>query len=686
MKTEDNIQQEIDELVEILNRHCHRYYVLDAPEISDEDYDMLYNRLKDLELQSGYIRADSPTQRIGHKPLEKFQSLRHREPMYSLDNVFSVEELREFDKRICRLIDCRGDMQYAVEPKYDGLAVELTYVKGVLQRASTRGDGYVGEDITSNIKTLKTVPLSIKHLKIVPEEIDIRGEVYMDIADFNALNQERLSRGEAVFANPRNAAAGSVRQLDPSITALRRLQIACYGVGFFSTIELKTQQDLMQWLEEARLPTPLEFSVVSGIESVIDRVNYIQSKREGFPFQTDGVVIKVNDMSTQRRLGVKTREPRWAVAYKFPSHKAVTRIMNIQPSVGRTGKVTPIALLEPVRIGGVTVSRASLHNWDEVKRKDIRIGDLVVIERAGDVIPHLVEVLVHRRTGSEQVVEPPLRCPVCNSVTLRNPDEVALRCINMNCPAQAIERIRHFASKAAMDIEGLGIKTVELFYQNNLIRHFSDLFSLKKEDLEKLPGFGERSASRLIEAIESSKETTLARFLVSLGLPHLGEFASRLIAGHFQNIEDLYGIKAESFVELRQVGNKTARSLEEFFGSPENIEAIEKLKEIGLRLTNPDFQGLAEENAQTFVITGTHPVPRSEIKDMLQRAGFRVSESVSPKTDYLLAGEKAGSKLKRAKELGVKIIGYEDLKDIIEGMQKQLTGAKIAVKDNRLFD
>ncbi|MCX8026265.1 MAG: NAD-dependent DNA ligase LigA, partial [Thermodesulfovibrionales bacterium] len=511
------IKDEIDNLVKTLNYHSYRYYVLDSPEISDEEYDTLYQRLKSLEEEYNYIRPDSPTQRIGEKPLERFNTVEHTIPMLSLDNAFSIPEIEDFDKRIKRLLDTKEDIEYTVEPKYDGLAIELTYTNGILTRASTRGDGYIGEDVTQNIKTIKSIPLSIDGITSIPDEIDIRGEVYMNLKDFEDLNKQRNLKGEPPFANPRNASAGSVRQLDPSITASRRLNIACYGLGSIKGMEFKTQWEFFQWLKSARFPIPQEALLKKGIKTVIERVHQLESIRHTLPFETDGVVIKVNSFELQRLLGEKTREPRWAIAYKFPSQKRLTILKEIIPSVGRTGTITPIAILEPVNVGGVTVSKATLHNWEEVQRKDLRTGDMVVVERAGDVIPQVVEVLKDRRKGSETQVLPPKHCPVCGSQTVKELDEVALRCVNINCEAQAIERIKHFASKSAMDIEGLGEKTVELLYHKGLVRHFTDIFTLTKESLLALPNFAQKSSENLINAIAKSKETTLARFLVSLG-------------------------------------------------------------------------------------------------------------------------------------------------------------------------
>ncbi|MCX8070679.1 MAG: NAD-dependent DNA ligase LigA [Thermodesulfovibrionales bacterium] len=665
----ENIKSEIDKLVEEINYHSYRYYTLDAPEITDEKYDLLFNRLKSLEQQYGYVREDSPTQRIGQKPLEKFQKVIHREPMYSLDNAFSQSDLLDFDQRIKRLASINGDIEYTIEPKYDGLAVELSYSKGILIKASTRGDGIEGEDITQNIKTIKALPLSINHLSDIPDEIDIRGEVYMEIEDFEALNRERLKRGETTFANPRNAAAGSVRQLDPSITASRRLNICCYGIGMVKGKNFHTQKEFIDWLSLARIPTPIYVKVALGINNVIKEIDALIEQRTTLPFETDGIVLKVNSIAMQKLLGAKTREPRWAIAYKFKSHKAITKIIEIQASVGRTGSITPIALLEPVKIGGVTVSRSTLHNWDEVKRKDIMQGDLVVIERAGDVIPHVLEVLKDKRTGDEVRVAPPQYCPVCNSKTIKDEGEIVIKCINIDCEAQVLERIRHFASKSAMDIEGLGEKTVNLIYKHGLIKHFSDLFKLKESEIINLPGFAQKSASNLIKAIEESKNTTLTRFLLSLGILHVGEFAARLIASNYKDIRDLYYINVEQLILIKQIGHKTAMSIADFFNSKENINTIEALIEMGLKIENPDYKtidnNISDIKTLTFVITGVHPLPRKEIQDMIIKKGWKVADSISKNTDYLIAGEKAGSKLKKAKEVGVKIISYDNFLNLL---------------------
>lgn len=661
---------EINALVRELNEHCYRYYVLDAPTISDAEYDRLYHRLKTLEDMTGHILPDSPTKRVGAPPLDKFKKVRHKEPMLSLSNTFSIDELMEFDGRIKRLLKTDNNIEYTVEPKYDGLAVELTYENGQLIRASTRGDGFEGEDITHNIMTIKSAPLAIAGTKThpAPEYIDIRGEIYMMLDEFEALNKERESSGEPAFANPRNAAAGSVRQLDPSITAKRKLHIACYGLGAAKGIEFKTQMELISWLKSARFPAPLNVKLVKGIDRAADAVRELEAGRGAMPFEIDGAVIKINDYSIQRELGVKTREPRWATAYKFQAHRAETRIIEIEPSVGRLGTITPVAHLDPVELGGVTVSRSTLHNFDEIERKDIRIGDTVVIERAGDVIPHVIEVLKDKRTGHERKFPPPSKCPACGAAVIREEGEAAYRCIGLDCPAQAQERIRHYASRSAMDIEGLGEKNVGLLYGQGLIKYFSDIYSLKKNDLLKLPRFAEKSSDNLMAAIDKSRHTTLARFLFALGITHVGEFAARLLAKNFESIDGLYNVPAERVMEIKQMGEKTAEAVSKFFSDRENIKTLQTLiDKHGLRIENPDYRGKAKQVGEgalkglTIVLTGSMPTARHEIEEMIERAGGHASGSVSKKTDYVVAGEEAGSKLDKARALGVKVIDYDEL-------------------------
>ena len=586
--------------------------------------------------------------------------------MLSLDNAFSHDEVREFEQRIKRFLKTDGPISYTVEPKYDGFAIELSYIRGILKKASTRGDGYVGENVTQNIRTINAVPLKIKGDN-VPDAIDIRGEVYMDIKDFEKLNREREKAGEPAFANPRNAAAGSVRQLDSSIMAKRKFHLACYGVGALKGKSFKNHWEFIEWLKESRFPTPLNIELKDNIEGVINVIKKIEEKRSGFPFEADGAVIKVNEFSLQKALGVKTREPRWATAYKFPAHKSITKILDIKQSVGRLGTITPVASLEPVNIGGVTVSSSTLHNWDEIERLDIGIGDTVEVERAGDVIPHVISVI--KKGGSKQLA-PPKKCPVCNSAVEREEDGVAYRCIGLNCPAQVQERIKHYASRGAMDIEGLGEKNVELLYSNKLINHFADIYTLKKEALLELPRFAEKSAQNLMDAIKKSKTTTLARFIYSLGIIHVGEYAAKLLARNFVKIENLYNVKQEQILGIKQMGEKTADSIVHFFNDPENIKTLDSLKKIGFHISNPDFEAGKEGERPieglTFVVTGTLPKPRKEIEGLIEEMGGRAAGTVSKSTDYVVLGKSPGSKLKKAQSLKIKTISYKELIELIE--------------------
>jgi DNA ligase (NAD+) len=667
------IKNEIKRLVKELNEHSRCYYVLDAPAISDGEYDKLYRRLQELEEQYHYILPDSPTQRVGAPPLEKFEKVKHAEPMLSLGNAFSYDEVREFDKRVKKVLKTDNEIDYTVEPKYDGLAMELTYRNGILLRASTRGDGFEGEDVTQNIKTIKAVPLRIEGVGQVPEEIDIRGEVFIDIAEFEKLNAERDKEGEALFANPRNAAAGSIRQLDPSITEKRRLHMACYGLGATLGIEFRDQVEFIAWLKKAHFPVPLVLDMVSGIDRAIDSIKAIEEKRPHLPFETDGAVIKVNDFALQKNLGIKTREPRWAIAFKYAAHQGVTVVEDIMASVGRTGAITPVAIMRPVQIGGVTVSRSTLHNWDEIDRKDIRIGDTVIVERAGDVIPHVVEVKTEKRTGTEKRFPPLKHCPVCGSNVVRDEGEVAFRCIGLNCEAQVMEKIKHYASRGAMDIEGLGDKNVELLYSQGLIRHFVDLYRLRKEQLIELPRFAEKSAQNMMDAIEKSKTTTLARFLFALGILHVGEFAAKQLARNFEKLDDLYRVEADRVVAIKQMGEKLAASISGFFSEKENLKTLEDLKKLGLKLTNPDYAAAKEEkkgpfDGMTFVITGTLSKPRDEYEALIEQNGGRAAGSVSKKTTYVLAGSEAGSKLEKAQKLGVKVLTEEQFMKMVGGI------------------
>jgi DNA ligase (NAD+) len=664
---------EIKRLVAEINDHNYRYHVLDAPVIADAEYDRLFRELTNLEELYGYILPDSPTQRVGSAPLEKFEKVGHTEPMLSLENAFSHDEVRDFDKRVRRLLDDDTELEYTVEPKYDGLAIELSYRNGLLYRASTRGDGYEGENVTHNIRTISAVPLRIDSAK-VPDEMDIRGEVYMNIDEFEKLNRAREEKGEPPFANPRNAAAGSVRQLDPSITSGRRLFLACYGMGTAKGISFKSQMEFIEWLRNAKFPVTYSIKPAKKIEQVIDELKRLEDNRGSMPFEIDGAVIKVNDFAVQQRLGSKTREPRWAVAYKFRAHQATTIIRDMGAGVGRTGVITPYAVFEPVAIGGVTVSRSTLHNWDEIARKDLKIGDTVVVERAGDVIPHVIMVVKEKRTGREKEFPFPTVCPECGSHIVREEGEVAARCVALYCPAQVREKIIHFASRGGMDIEGLGEKNVELLFSRGLIKHFEDIYRLTKEELIELPRFAEKSAQNLMDAIEKSRRTTLAKFLFAVGILHVGEYAAKQLAKNFKRLEDLYKVKQDRIEGIRQMGEKIAISVSEFFSDEKNLDTLNKLKELGLKIENPDFalqdKGALPLNGMTFVITGTMPAARDQVEALIEKHGGHASSAISKSTNYLIAGDKPGSKLDKAKSLGVKVISYNDLLKMIEDNTK----------------
>ncbi|MBF0539211.1 MAG: NAD-dependent DNA ligase LigA [Nitrospirae bacterium] len=660
----EEIADYIARLVRELNNHSYRYHVLDAPVISDAQYDDMFHTLQGLEQTHGIVLPDSPTQRVGAAPLDKFEKITHNLPMLSLQDTFSFDEVREFDQRIKRLLDRPVTVKYTVEPKYDGLAIELTYRDGLLHRASTRGDGYTGEDVTHNVRTIRSIPLGISADGL--QEIDLRGEVFINIADFEAINSEREATGAPPFANPRNASAGSIRQLDPTITARRKLNVAFYGVGLLrGAVKIESQATLMQWLRAHHFSTPFIFEQVDDIEQAIEVIAQIERQRATLPFEIDGAVVKVDDFTLREELGAKTRTPRWAIAYKYRGHRGVTMVTSIEVSVGRTGILTPVALLEPVRVGGVTVARCSLHNWDEINRKDLRVGDTVVVERAGDVIPHLVEVDMTNRSPQQQTFPPPLACPVCGAHVVQQEGAVAFRCIGINCPAQLRQRLRHFASRDALNIEGLGEKNILLLYESGLIKSLVDVFCLNKAELLKLPRFAERSAVNLLNAIEAAKQTTLARVIYALGILHAGTFASRLLAANFSTIEALYHVTVNQLLSIDQIGEKIASSVSIFFNDDENIKTLDTLKSLGLRITNPDHTaqgtGPAILSGLTFVITGTLPVARREVEAMIDAHGGKSLATVSKATTYLLAGVSPGSKLEKAKKLGVRIISYQEL-------------------------
>ncbi|MBW2302219.1 MAG: NAD-dependent DNA ligase LigA [Deltaproteobacteria bacterium] len=668
----DEIQKEIKELREKIRYHNYRYYVLDDPEISDAEYDRLFRRLLELEkAHPEWVTPDSPTQRVGAEPQRAFSQVRHRQPMLSLENGFSDQDIRDFEIRIRRFLGGETGFTYTVEPKMDGLAVELVYEEGHLVAASTRGDGIVGEDVTANVKTIMSVPLVLTPnpgAPPVPELLEVRGEVYMEIEAFHELNRKNLSRNLPPFANPRNAAAGSLRQLDPRVTAKRPLNMFCYGIGELRGIRFQTHLELMAALQQWGLRVNRPYlRECKDIEEVIDYCHELERVRSQFPFEIDGAVIKINQLALQARLGEKSRTPRWALAYKFKPTQETTRIRKIVVQVGRTGALTPVAQLDPVEVGGVTVRRATLHNQEEIQKKDIREGDTVIVQRAGDVIPEVVKVIASKRTGKERPFRMPTHCPVCGAALEKTPGEVVLRCPNLACPAQVRASLRHFVSKGAMDIEGLGEKTVNQLIQRRKVKEPADLYQLTMDDLLELDGFARKSAENLLRAIRKSKVTTLARFIYALGIRHVGEHIARRLAEVFGSLDRLMEASEEDLIAVNEIGPHIAESVSSYFEDEGNRRHVERLLRAGIRFEDVAARG-ADLSGKTFVLTGTlKSMIRSEAKERILERGGRVASSVSRNTDYLVAGESPGSKLQRARELGIPLLNEEAFLRLLEG-------------------
>ncbi|WP_456415278.1 NAD-dependent DNA ligase LigA [Thiolapillus sp.] len=666
--TRKDVQAQIEQLRQQINYHNYRYYVLDDPEIPDSEYDRLMRELQALEAEHPeLITPDSPTQRVGARPLKEFAEVRHAVPMLSLGNAFSDEEVADFDERVRKLLK-EEHIEYAAEPKLDGLAINLRYEGGVLVQGATRGDGHRGEDVTSNVRTIGAIPLRLLG-DDWPRVLEVRGEIFMPKKGFEELNRRARNKGEKTFANPRNAAAGSLRQLDPKITATRPLSFYAYGWGELSVERLADSYSAsLAVLKALGLPVSPEQKVVQGLAGCLGYFHAMANKRDDLEYEIDGVVFKVNDLDQQERLGYVSRAPRWAIARKFPAQEALTVVKDVEFQVGRTGAVTPVARLQPVEVGGVVVRNATLHNMDEVRKKDVRIGDTVYVRRAGDVIPEIVRVLPERRPEDAREVVLPAHCPVCGSDIIKPEGEAVARCTGgLFCPAQRKEAIKHFASRRAMDIEGLGDKLVEQLVDQELIHDPADLYSLTREQLTGLERMGEKSAQNLLDALARSKETTLAHFLYALGIREVGEATSQTLARQFGSLEALEKATEEQLQETPDIGPVVAAHIAAFFRQPHNREVMDKLRRAGIHW--PDVQGPGEKAqplaGKTFVLTGSLSRPRSQIKAELQELGAKVTGSVSKKTDYVVAGEAAGSKLEKARELGVTILDEEQLKRML---------------------
>ncbi len=670
MKTDSAHNKRAEELRGLIEHHNHRYYVLDSPEISDAEYDELFDELMKLEAEHPELETpDSPTQRVGAPPLDKFPSKKHSIPMLSLNKAATHDDFLDFDRRMQELIAGEGgNIEYAVEPKYDGLAVELIYEKGIIISGSTRGDGITGEEVTANLRTVKAIPLRLQ-IDNPPELLEVRGEVFIQSRDFEEFNKQRGESGEELFANPRNMAAGSLRQLDSRITASRPLRFVAYGIGLVKGLSFSGHHETLKYLESTGFKISEHLDKFDNVEKVERYYKQILSERENLPYDIDGIVVKVDSYHQQEIAGELSRSPRWAIAWKFPPVQKTTVVEKIDVQVGRTGTLTPVAHLRPVQVGGVTVSRATLHNEDEVKRKDVRVGDTVVVQRAGDVIPEVVKVIKEKRTGSEKEFVMPDRCPVCGSHVERIGDEAAIRCTSLYCRAQLIERIFHFASRGGMDIEGLGYKTVETFIEKGFIKDIADLYHLndKKEDITGIEGMGEKSFQNLIEGLEISKSRDLSRIIYALGIFGVGENTASLLASNFGSIENLTSASEENLQNVEGVGPIVARSVYSFFNDKTNIKIINKLKNSGVKFpeTETGMKG-GPFTGKTFVLTGTLvDFIRSDAKKAIESLGGKVTSSISKKTDYVVAGESPGSKLDKARELGIVILDETAFKKLI---------------------
>jgi len=654
-------KKKIIELRTEIDFHNKKYYIENNPVISDFEFDKLLKELENLETKfPDLIRPDSPTQRVGEKPLDEFITVEHKVPMLSLANTYTFDELRDFDERVKKHVD---NVEYVVEPKIDGAGVALLYKNGIFIRGATRGDGIKGDDITQNLKTIRSIPLKIdeKYLK----NIEVRGEVYMPIDGFKKYNKHQEKQGGVIFANPRNAAAGSLRQLDSRIVAERPLDIFIYFISF-SDKDFKTQKNSVDILKQAGFRTNPLTKKVENIEKAINYCKKLEKKREELNYEVDGAVIKVNSLKQQKILGSTSKNPRWAISYKFAAKQSTTKLKDIAIQVGRTGTLTPVAILEPVEVGGVTVSRATLHNFDELKRKDIRIGDLVLVERSGDVIPQIVKSIKTKRSGIEKRKNIPQKCPICGSEVIKTEEEVAVRCPNKFCPARLKWRVRYFASRDAMDIDHLGESTIDKLIEKGLIDNIADLYSLKIEDILELEGFKEKSAENLITSIEESKKQDLSRLIYGLGIRFVGKFASQLLASKYDSIDEIANTSEEKLKEIDGLGDKTAESISTFFTTDENIKLLEQLKKIGVKTKKIRKKDLSLKGKK-FIFTGSlETLSRPDASDLIKNKGGIVASGISKNIDYVVVGKNPGSKYEKAKKLNLKIINENEFNNIIK--------------------
>jgi len=666
----NKVKQRIEELRGVINHHNYRYYVLDSPEISDAEYDELMRELQQLETEHPeLVTPDSPTQRIGAPPVEAFGVVGHPQPLLSLANAFSYEELAAWHKRVSNLLGGR-QFDLVCEPKIDGLAVALTYADGLLVTGATRGDGYRGEDITQNLKTIRSIPLSVP--KEAPSRFEVRGEVYLPKAGFKKLNEERAKEELPLFANPRNAAAGSVRQLDSSITARRPLDIFVYGLGWAEGKAVPdTHWEIMQYLKSLGFKINPHIALRHSLDEVEKyHQSWIES-REKFPYEADGIVAKVNSIALQEELGTVAHEPRWAIAYKFPAVQGTTRLIDIGINVGRTGSLNPYAVLEPVRVGGVVISSAALHNEEDIHRKDIRIGDWVVVQRAGEVIPEIVEPIASRRTGKEKVFSMPGRCPVCGSEVIKPEGEAMHRCTNAACPSQALERIKHFVSRGAMDIDGVGEKLCQALFEAGLINDAADLYYLTREQLLGLERMADKSVANVLNSIEKSKNRPLARVIFALGILHVGEQYAELLAEHFDSIDDLAKASEEDISTIKSIGPKIAESIVAFFRQEGNKQIIKKLRKAGVRLEREKVKEARPKKLPLagleFVLTGKlESFSRPEAEAKIKALGGKAGSDVTRKTSYVVVGADPGSKLAKAKKLGIKTLSESEFLELLD--------------------